>query len=182
MKGLILFLHHVTKFSADRAEYNLLNHPYEFLSRVRGSGRLLDLMQERLALEQVNDGGEPYYVINGVIRSATVSPMILQRDESGFFLLHEDKNLVLRTAFAGSQRRKELFERVEANLSDRFRFTDVLQLKDSSGKSFNRQTVTDTLKVACANGLLEHQAAKTYRKSHSPVPTESPSLPYLRPN
>ena len=186
-KGLILFLHHVTKFSTEKAEYSLLNHPYEFLSRVRGTGRLLDLMQERLALEQVNDGGEPYYVINGVIRSGTVSPLILQRDENGFFLLHEDKNLVLRTAFVGCPARKVLFERIEAKLPDRFRFTDVLGLEDSSGKTFSRQTVTDTLKVACANGLLEQPADKMYGKinldcKHTTHFTESPSPLNLSPN
>ena len=100
--GLMLFLHHVTKFSAENAAYNLLDNPWEFLARVRGSGRLLDLVQDRLAMEHVSSHGEPYYVVNGILRSGSASPLILQRNEHGFFDRKRQRNHRVDRAAIGS--------------------------------------------------------------------------------
>jgi hypothetical protein len=162
--GLILFLHHVTKFSAESASYNLLDHPWEFLARVRGSGRLLDLIPDRLAMELVSEG-EPYHVVNGVLRSGTISPLILQRNETGFFELHDDKAFVEGKAFGAAPRRRELFRLIREQLGGRneFAYKDVSALKGAEGNVFHNQTVTDTLRIACANGLLTQLPNSGYR-------------------
>ena len=43
-RGMIFFLHHVTKPSREGPAPDLLTDPYGYLGRVRGSGRLHDLI------------------------------------------------------------------------------------------------------------------------------------------
>jgi hypothetical protein len=156
-RGFLKFLHHVTKFNAEAASYNLLDHPREFLGKVRGSGRLLDLVQDRLAMEQLRTpGGEPYYVVNGILRSGTIAPLILSRNETGFFELHDDKALVEEKAFGSAPRQRDLYQLVKERFASQpqFTYTQVSALRDASGKKFYDKTITDALKAACANRLL----------------------------
>jgi hypothetical protein len=156
-KGLLLFLHHTTKFNADAAGYNLLDHPREFLGKVRGSGRLLDLVQDRLAMESLRTGAEePYYVVNGIVRSGVITPLILRRNEIGFFELHDDTELLEQKAFGSAPRQKELYLLMKERFGHQptFTYTEVSNIPPLDGKKFYPDTVANALKAACLNGLL----------------------------
>ena len=73
-RGLILLPHHVTKPSLDanKIKPSLQRDPYEWLSRVRGSGRILDFSQVRLGLDVEDFAGEQFYVLNGIAKSMAV--------------------------------------------------------------------------------------------------------------
>jgi hypothetical protein len=155
--GFLQFLHHVTKFNSDSGSYNLLEHPREFLGRVRGSGRLLDLVQDRLAMEQQRSlTGEPYYVVNGILRSGTIAPLILRRNETGFFELHDDKALVEEKVFGSAPKQRALYQLMKERLAahPQFTYTQVAALRDANGGKFYSQTVADMLQAACTNRLL----------------------------
>lgn len=162
-RGFILFPHHLTKYSPEGVDVNLLTNPWEYLSRTRGSGRLLDLIQDRLALQPMGSP-ETYYVVNGIVRSGKIAPLVLQRNKIGFFELHDDKRLVEQEAFRGAPRRRELFDRILGEFSRRveFTFSEVTKLKNSEGKEFSSQTISDTLSVASANGLLTKNPNGSY--------------------
>jgi archaellum biogenesis ATPase FlaH len=160
-RGVILFLHHPTKPPSDSQGVSLLTDPYQYLSRARGSGRLLDLFPIRLALAEENIGEEAVYVLNGFIRSGAVSPLLLQRDDDTLcFELHGDKDLVSSRVFGNAPRRLELF----MMLPQGFTFQDAADLKNLQGRSFSRRTVSDTLRVACANGLLQKNSDGSYSR------------------
>jgi hypothetical protein len=154
--GFLQFLHHVTKFNAEGAGYNLLDHPREFLGKVRGSGRLLDLVQDRLAMEQQRSAGDPYYVVNGILRSGTIAPLILRRNETGFFELHDDKALVEEKAFSSARKQRALYQLMKERFTGQpqFTYTQVAALRDVNDGKFYSQTVADMLQAACTNRLL----------------------------
>jgi hypothetical protein len=163
-RGLMLFLHHLTKPFGESC--SLLTNPYEFLSKMRGSGRLLDFFPTRLALaDEIDSKGEAYFILNGFIRSGVVSPLLLQRnDDSMLFTLHDDKGLVLDKVFGGADRKKEIFRLIQSQLPPTFTFQEAAALKDSVGNGFSRPTVSDTLRIAVTNGLLGKAPSGAYTK------------------
>jgi hypothetical protein len=95
--GVILALHHLTK--PNEYQPSLLDSPREFLARTRGSGRLLDYAQARLALAIESDDCDPFHVCNGIIRTGSVTPLLMQLNEETLcFEQHEDKRMVERNS------------------------------------------------------------------------------------
>lgn len=176
-RGVIFLLHHVTKHSTDSAGFDLLEHPWEWLSTIRGSGRLLDFIQDRLGIDELRGSDtDTHHVVNGIIRSGKVSPFVLQRSETGFFELHDDKDFVVSKVFSGSPRKRELFDLISLNLLVTFRHAEVAALQDSSGKPFSQQTISDTLRLAVANGLIAKNGDGSYTRpsSFGPTPAAAP--------
>ncbi|MGD0511082.1 MAG: hypothetical protein ABSA33_04540, partial [Candidatus Micrarchaeaceae archaeon] len=164
-KGPTIFLHHLTKAAADGENsaggLSLLNSPYEYLCKTRGSGRLLDFSEVRLAIAEESSQEETFYVLNGIMRSGQVSPIILERNEyTLLFEAHNDKEFVAKTVFLKAPRRLQLF-----NLLPRqFRFSQAAAIADGDGKRFSRQTVNETLRIAEKNGLLDHGEDGIYQR------------------
>lgn len=162
-RGMILFLHHVTKPSNQGPAPDLLTEPYNYLGRVRGSGRLHDFSEFRLAFDrqEEKDDGERYYVINGVVRSSEVTPFILEFNEGDLsFRVHSNLDLRVQKAFGKAKKQKELF----LLLPDHFRFTDGTRMKGNNAKGFHKETVRDMLKAAKANALVRQETDGSYRK------------------
>jgi hypothetical protein len=154
---IFLFLHHIKKPSDHNSSCSLFSAPYEYLSQMRGSGRLLDFSESRLALAEEKFGDDTHYVLNGLTRSAEVIPLVLEKNDDALsFQLVTDKNLLFESLFSGRARGKELFETVRRELGFRpFRFGDVENLRGKDGKTFAKGTIASTLKLASANGLLK---------------------------
>lgn len=160
--GVILFLHHMTK-PTESNQFSLLTSPYEYLSRSRGSGRILDFSPIRLALaEETTIGGDTIYIVNGFVRSGEVSPLILERNPDTLcFELNADKDLVSKKVFSTSPRKLELYNLLPAH----FTFEQAAQLQDRQGKVFSRRTVDAMLKVACANDLVRKTSDGSYERT-----------------
>jgi AAA domain len=162
-----LFLHHIKKPSDHHGgeKCNLYSAPYEYLTQMRGSGRLLDFSEMRYALAEESFGDNKHYVLNGLARSAEVMPIVLEKnDETLSFQLIADKNLLLESLFPENKRPKarELFEQIKIKLPLEFRFGDVEKLRDKDGKLYTKGTIDSTLKLASANGLLRRGDEKKY--------------------
>jgi hypothetical protein len=154
-RGMVVFLHHVTKPSNDGLMPDLLNDPYQWLARVRGSGRILDFSQVRLGFDEQTCAGEKYFVLNGLARSAKISPLIMERSQDGsLFQTYCDSSFIVDRMFEKSPRKRELFKLL-STLSRVFTFGDVERLRDGDGKPFHKQTISETLAAACANNVLE---------------------------
>jgi hypothetical protein len=164
-KGLILLPHHVTKPSLDatKSKPSLLRDSYEWLSRVRGSGRILDFSQVRLGLDAEELAGDRYYVLNGVGKSVSIQPLILERDpESLIFDLNQDKDLVVCEVFSETPKQKELFDLITTDKP--IRHKDLKEMKTKEGKQFQNDTISQMLKRAVNNKLLEQLSDGSYRR------------------
>ena len=54
---------------------------------------------------------ESAYVVNGFLRGQ-LSPLILERNEAGFFDIHSDKDFLVRSLFGRATKQFELFEAI----------------------------------------------------------------------
>jgi hypothetical protein len=162
--GLFLQFHHPTKPAADSQWPSLLESPREWLGRVRGTGRLLDFSPIRLGFDTVNaTNSESAHVVNGFTRGQ-LSPLILERNETGFFDLHGDKDFLVKSLFGRATKQYELFEAIRARLGNQrsITWTDIAKIPPSSGTKFHAKTISDTLRTACANKLLRSNEDHSY--------------------
>lgn len=167
--GVIVFLHHLTKPSQDHGGGDLLEDPRGFLGRVRGSGRLLDLLQVRLAIdEQDLSNGTSIHVLNGFLRSGRVDPCILQRHDSGFFVVLEDKGVLANKAFGKRKVQYELYQQTANALrtAPAIKHGAVEEFRNKDNRIFHLQTISDTLSTACAHNLLKKNADGSYSLPH----------------
>jgi hypothetical protein len=162
--GLFLQFHHPTKPTADAPWPNLLENPREWLGRVRGTGRLLDFSPIRLGFDEVSAANrESAYVLNGLTRGQ-LSPLILERNENGFFDLHSDKDFLVKSLFGRASKQFELFEAIRDRLENRnsITWTEIAKIPPSSGPKFHANTISDTLRTACTNRLLRPNEDHSY--------------------
>lgn len=162
--GAILTMHHLTKpGEAGVQQPSLLTSPYEFISRARGSGRVLDFAQARLALASEDYPNGTFYVVHGINRSAPPDPLILQLNYGTLsFERHDDDNFRFEKAFASSPAKRKIW----GLLPEEFTWTDAERLCDpKSGKRINADTLNHTLKMAQREGFLNYDATtRRYRK------------------
>lgn len=154
--GLFLQFHHPTKPSSDSVWPSLLENPREWLGRVRGTGRLLDFSPIRLGFDMVNAANrESAHVLNGFIRGQ-LSPLILERNVTGFFDLHSDTDFLVKSLFGKATKQLELFEAICDRLEEqnRITWTEIARIPPSSGTKFHANTIADTLRTARTNKLL----------------------------
>lgn len=162
--GLFLQFHHPTKPTADVPWPNLLENPREWLGRVRGTGRLLDFSPIRLGFDEVSAANrESAYVLNGLTRGQ-LSPLILERNETGFFDLHSDKDFLVKSLFGRASKQYELFEAIRDRLEDQksITWTEIAKIPPSVGAKFHANTIGDTLRTACTNRLLRQNEDHSY--------------------
>ena len=162
--GLFLQFHHPTKPSADAVWPSLLDNPREWLGRVRGTGRLLDFSPIRLGFDTVSAANrESAHVVNGFIRGQ-LSPLILERNEAGFFDIHSDKDFLVRSLFGKATKQFELFEAIRDRLEERpsITWTEISRIQPAAGTKFHTNTISDTLRTACTNKLLRLNEDQSY--------------------
>jgi hypothetical protein len=164
--GAIVIFHHLTKPGDYQSSISLLTSPYEYLSRARGSGRVLDFARSRIALAEEEIGSTKCHILNGINRSSEISPLILQFDrETLSFKRHEDTKLRFDAVFGKHPRKKDIYKL----LPEEFRFSDVEKLVDAAGKIVNRGTLSETLKLAVTNDFVRHSASTgVYKKVFDP--------------
>ncbi len=163
-KGGIVILHHTTK-PDENASRDLIADPRKMLNAIRGNGRLLDFIPDRLGMGEFHGPSGVYYALNGITRSGTTQALLLQRGEDGFYDLHEDRDFVAQVVFGTASRQIELFRLSKATFLGRetFSYSDVAGLPCASGKKWHNNTVADMLKTAAANRLVERLVAGGYR-------------------
>lgn len=162
--GVILLLHHFTKPGERSQNYSLLTTPREYLSLMRGSQRLLDFAECRLALAEVLIGEQTVHIINGINRTTVVQPMILQLgSETLSFDIHEDNKLRYNQAFIGKPRQKQLFEALPME----FTWSEAKEVP-LNGKRVSPDTLSAAIKTAKLNGFLSpvDPMTRKYRKIH----------------
>jgi len=164
--GIILLLHHLTKPGEKSGRCSLLTSPREYLSMARGSQRLLDFAECRLALAEEVVDDQVVHIVNGVNRTAVVQPLVIQLGtESLSFDLHEDSELRYKQAFEGKAKQKQVFE---AFPKGEFTWTDVKSMK-VEGKVVNPGTLSSTLTTARLNQFVAYDSTtKKYRKIFEP--------------
>jgi hypothetical protein len=166
--GAIIVFHHLTKPGEQgTSPTSLLTSPYEYISRARGTGRVLDFARSRLALAEEMVGSTKCHVVNGINRSTTVSPLILQfNPETLSFERHEDTKFRFDAVFGTRPRGKEIYRQ----LPEEFKFSDVETLKNpNTGKLLNKGTLSETLRLAVANDFIRHDLnTKLYKKVFDP--------------
>jgi hypothetical protein len=170
--GAIMVFHHVTKPGErdGNSPVSLLTSPYEFLSRARGTGRLLDFARARLALAQEMVAKKSCYVVNGINRSLALVPLILQfNPETLSFERHEDRNLRFEAVFSARPKGREIYKL----LPGEFKFTQAEAVPDPvTGKPFNKGTLSETIKLSVKNGfMVQEPQTRIYKKIYAP-PTE----------
>jgi hypothetical protein len=171
--GAIMVFHHVTKpgeRDGNSPAVSLLTSPYEFLSRARGTGRLLDFARARLALAEEMVAKKPCYVVNGINRSLAFVPLILQfNPDTLSFERHEDRNLRFEAVFGARPKGREIYKA----LPGEFLFTQAAEVRDPlTGRPFNKGTVSDTIKLSVFNGfMVQEPLTRIYKKIYTP-PTE----------
>jgi len=162
--GLFLQFHHPTKPVADSPWPSLLENPREWLGRVRGTGRLLDFSPIRLGFDMVSaTNSESAHVVNGFTRGQ-LSPLILERNETGFFDLHSDKDFLVKSLFGRATKQYELFEAIRDRLETHpaITWTDIAKIPPSTGTKFYANTISETLRTACTNRLLRQNEDHSY--------------------
>lgn len=164
--GVIIVFHHLTKPSEESNDISLLTSPYEYLSRARGSGRVLDYAKNRLALAEETVGLKKCHVVNGINRSGAVSPLILQfNSETLSFERHPDTKIRFDAVFSKRSKGLEIYRL----LPEKFTFNEAAELRDSNGKKVNRGTLSETLKPAVANDFIRHSPSDgVYTKVFDP--------------
>lgn len=164
--GVIIVMHHLTKPGENlptEGGGSLLTSPDLFLSRARGSGRVLDFAQARLAISEERAGNETYYVLHGINRSTAPVPLILQfNSETLCFEKHENQQLRFEQVFSTRRKGREVFEA----WPNGFTWSDAEKLIDpKTGKAFNKDTVNKTRQVCVSEGFIGYSAdTKQYYK------------------
>jgi hypothetical protein len=165
-RGFILMLHHLVKPHGDKTRRSsLLTAPREYLSQARGSQRLLDFAECRLALAEELCGDQIVHIVNGVNRTGVVDALVLQlRQETLSFDLHEDTQLRYHQVFAGKSRQRQVFEA----LPEEFTWTEAIAIP-IGGKAVTKDTLSETLRTTQVNRfVLRDPATKKYRKVFRP--------------
>lgn len=167
--GAIIVMHHLTKpgESLQTEQASLLTAPAVFLSRARGTGRVLDFAQARLAINEERVGNKIYFVVNGVNRSTKPTPLILQfNQETLSFEKHEDQDLRFNSVFASRPKGKEIY----VAFPDVFTWTEAEKLVDPrNGKPYNKDTVNNTRRLALTEGfIVVDPQTKRYTKLYHP--------------
>lgn len=90
--------------------------------------------------------GESAYVVNGFLRGQ-LSPLILERNEAGFFDIHSDKGFLVRSLFGKATKQFELFEASRDRLEEQpsITWTEISRIPPASGAKFHANTLADTL-------------------------------------
>lgn len=164
--GVIIVMHHLTKPGENlptEGGSSLLTSPDVFLSRARGTGRVLDFAQARLAISEERAGNETYYVLHGINRSTAPVPLILQfNSETLCFEKHENQQLRFEQVFSTRRKGREIFEL----WPNGFTWSDAEKLIDpKTGKAFNKDTVNKTRQVCLSEGFIGYSAdTKQYHK------------------
>ena len=163
--GAIIVMHHLTKPGESLAveQTTLLNSPSVFLSRVRGTGRVLDFAQGRFAIAEEKVREQTYFVVNGVNRSTSPIPLILQfNQDTLLFERHEDANFRFESVFANCPKRREVY----MVLPDEFSWSEAVDIiNPKSGKPFTKDTLSKTLTMCKTEGFLTQDPdSKRYRK------------------
>jgi AAA domain len=163
--GLVLMLHHLVKPTGDRTNRcSLLTAPREYLSLARGSQRLLDFAECRLALAEEVSDGQVLHLMNGVNRTAVVDPLIIQLStETLSFDLHEDAQLRYTQAFEGKAKQRQIFEA----LPKLFSWTEALRT-EVEGKRVTKDTLSNTLRTASLNKFVSREEDGRYTKLYPP--------------
>jgi len=106
---------------------------------------------------------ESAHVVNGFTRGQ-LSPLILERNETGFFDLHSDKDFLVKSLFGRATKQYELFEEIRDRLETQptITWTDIAKIPPSSGTKFHGNTISDTLRTACTNRLLRQNEDHSY--------------------
>lgn len=164
--GVIIIMHHLTKPGENlptEGVCSLLTSPDLFLSRARGTGRVLDFAQARLAISEERAGNETYYVLHGINRSTVPEPLILQfNSDTLCFAKHENQKLRFEQVFCTRRKGREIFEA----WPDGFTWSDAEKLIDpKTGKPFNKDTVNKTRLTCLREGFIGYTAeTKQYHK------------------
>jgi AAA domain len=160
--GIILLLHHLTKPGEKSGRCSLLTAPREYLSMARGSQRLLDYAECRLALAEEVVDDQVFHIINGINRSGAVDPMVVQLGfETLSFALHEDAQFRYKQAFNGKPIQKQLFEALPG---EQFTWTQAKTIA-LNGKPVTPDTLSATLRTAKFNQFITQDTlTKHYRK------------------
>ena len=164
--GVIIVMHHLTKpgesLPTDGGS-SLLTSPDVFLSRARGSGRVLDFAQARLAISEERAGSETYYVLHGINRSTVPVPLILQfNTDTLCFEKHENQQLRFEQVFCTRRKGREIYEA----WPDVFTWSEAEKLTNPrTGKPFNKDTTNKTRQTGLDEGFLRYNCdTKQYHK------------------
>lgn len=155
--GAIVVMHHLTKpgETLPAEQCSLLNAPAMFLSRARGTGRVLDFAQGRFAISEEQLGQKTYYVVHGINRSTSPVPLILQfNSETLSFEPHEDQGFRFERVFVNRTKGREIFMALPEGP---FSWTDAERLIDpKTNKPFVKDTLNKTLDICFAEGFIAH--------------------------
>ena len=166
--GFILMLHHLVKPTGDREKRcSLLTAPREYLSQARGSQRLLDFAECRLALAEELCGDQIVHIVNGVNRTGVVDALIMQlQQETLTFDLHEDGQLRYTQAFAGKARQKQVFDLLP---DGEFTWTEAIMTIRIGDKPVSKDTLSGMLRTARGNGfVVQDPETKKYKRVFRP--------------
>jgi AAA domain len=154
--GVIIVMHHLTKpgEGLPTEGSSLLTSPDIFLSRARGTGRVLDFAQARLAISEERAGNETYYVLHGINRSTVPVPLILQfNSETLCFEKHENQQLRFEQVFSTRRKGREIYE-AWPNV---FTWSEAEQMIDpKTGKPFIKDTVNKTRLTCLSEGFIDY--------------------------
>jgi hypothetical protein len=163
--GVIVVMHHLTKPGENMPTEgsSLLTSPDVFLSRARGTGRVLDFAQSRLAISEERAGNETYYVFHGINRSTAPVPLILQfNSETLCFEKHENQQLRFEQVFSTRRRGREIYEA----WPNAFTWSEAEKMIDpKTGKPFNKDTVNKTRLTCLSEGfIIQNPDTRQYHK------------------
>ena len=159
--GVIIVMHHLTKpgdsLPDDQKSSSLLTSPDVFLSRARGTGRVLDFAQARLAISEERFGTQTYYVVHGINRSAAPVPLILQfNPETLSFERHEDQGLRFEQVFSMRPKGRAVYESWPKSA---FTWSEAEKIiNPKTGKPFNRDTINNTRQTCMSEGFITYNA------------------------
>ncbi len=167
--GVIVVMHHLTKpgDNLPAEQGSLLSSPGVFLSRARGTGRVLDFAQGRFAIAEEQYGKQTYYVVHGINRSTAPVPLILQfNTETLLFEKHEDANLRFEQVFSTRAKGKEVYRA----WPDMFTWSEAEKIiNPRTGKPFNKDTINRTRQTCLSEGFLKHNPdTQQYQKLFQP--------------
>lgn len=156
--GAIIVMHHLTKPGEslpDEQRGSLLTSPDIFLSRARGTGRVLDFAQARLAISEERAGNVTYHVLHGINRSAAPVPLILQfNPETLSFEKHENQTFRFEQVFLTRRKGREIF----VAWPDVFTWSDAEKMVDpKTGKPFTKDTVNKTRLICLNEGFIDYK-------------------------
>lgn len=164
--GVIIVMHHLTKPGEslpDEHKSSLLTSPDLYLSRARGTGRVLDFAQARLAISEERAGNDTYYVLHGINRSTAPAPLILQfNPETLCFEKHENQQLRFEQVFSTRRKGREIY----MAWPDVFTWSEAEEMIDpKTQKPFVKDTVNKTRLTCLSEGfIIQNPDTRQYHK------------------